>query len=343
TAQPLKLHALDDLKVETDGGVQWEAQKKDGSFLAKGPNPATATHTITGKTTVANVTALRLDVLADKSLPASGPGRVAHGNFVLNEMIVEVSPTPDFANARKLDFAGAKADFEQVDRPWKAAGVIDGKEETGWAIAPQFGKDHWAIFGLKEPLAVDGSVFIRIQLRQLYGQQHTIGRFKLSLQTGIEPSITLPENIQKLLAVKLDQRSAEQKQQLLDYFSSLEPATKNLVKQLDDLKKKESPKPELTVRVVLQRTKDPRKTFVFRRGEFLEPLTEQEVVPAGFSTLPPMTPRDEKTAMADRLDLARWLVSPEDPPSMTSASAANGRLIRNCSIGWRRSLWANLE
>ncbi len=333
-ANPLKLLALDDLKVESDGNVTFVAQK-DGSFLASGANPNSATYTITGKTSVVGVTALRLDVLPDNSLPAKGPGRVAHGNFVLSEMTAEVAPAADFSNARKLEFAGAKADFEQADKPWRAVDVIDGKEETGWAIAPQYGKDHWAIFGLKEPLVVgqvsnlpgnavasansEGQVknlphvFVRVQLRQQYGQQHTIGRFKLSLQTGIEPSITLPENVQKLLAVKPEQRSAEQSQQLLDYYSSLDAATKALVKQLDDLKKKEPPKPELTARVLLQRTKDPRKTFVFRRGEFLEPLTEQEVVPAAFSTLPPMKPRDEKAAMADRLDLARWLVSPNNP------------------------------
>jgi hypothetical protein len=310
--QPLKLHALDDVKVESDGGVKFMVQK-DGSFLAKGANPASATYTITGKSTAAGVNALRLDVFADKSLPANGPGRVAHGNFVLSEMIVEVSPTADFANARKLDFAGAKADFEQADKPWRAADVIDGKEDTGWAIAPQFGKDHWAVFGLREPLAVEGAVFVRVQLRQLYGLQHTIGRFKVSLQTGIEPSITVPDNIQKLLAVKADQRNAEQKQQLLDYYSCLDLATKELVKQLDDLKKKEPPKPELTVRVVAQRINDPRKTFVLKRGEFLEPLKEQEVAPAGFSTLPTMKRRDEKATMADRLDLARWLVSPDNP------------------------------
>ncbi len=312
TAKPLKLHTLDDLKVESDGNVTFTAQK-DGSFLASGPNPNSATYTITGKTMVAGVAAIRLDVLPDNSLPAKGPGRVAHGNFVLSEMIVEVSPTADFASTRKLEFAGAKADFEQADKPWRAADVIDGKEDTGWAVAPQYGKEHWAIFALKEPLAVNGSVFVRVQLRQLYGQQHTIGRFKLSLQTGIEPSIALPENIQKLFAVKTDQRSAEQTQQMLDYYSSLDAATKTLAKQFDDLKKKEPPKPELTVRVLLQRAKDPRKTFVFRRGEFLEPLTEQEVVPAALATLPPMKPRDEKSAMADRLDLARWLVSPNNP------------------------------
>ena len=311
TAQPLKLHALDDLKVESDGNVTFAVQK-DGSYLASGPNPNSATYTITGKTTVAGVSALRLDVLPDNTLPAKGPGRVAHGNFVLSELMIEVSPTADFANARKLEFAGAKADFEQADKPWRAVDVIDGKEDTGWAIAPQYGKEHWAIFGLKEPLAVDGAMFVRVQLRQLYGQQHTIGRFKLSLQTGIEPSITLPENIQKLFAVKPDQRSAEQTQQLLDYYSNLDAATKNLVKQLDDLKKKEPPKPELTVRVITQRVNDPRKTFVLKRGEFLDPIKEQEVVAAAFSTLSPMKPRNERP-LADRLDLARWLVSPDNP------------------------------
>lgn len=310
-SNPLKLHALDDVKVESDSGVTFVAQK-DGSFLAKGKNPPSATYAISGKTTVAGVSALRLDVLSDKSLPASGPGRVAHGNFVLSEMVVEVAATSDFANVRRLEFAGAKADFEQADKPWRAADVIDGRDDTGWAVGPQYGKDHWAIFGLKEPLAVEGSVFVRVQLRHSYGQQHTIGRFKLSLQTGIEPSIALPESIQKLLAAKPDQRSAEQTQQLLDYYSSLDAATKNLVKQLEDLKKKEPPKPELTVRVITQRVNDPRRTFVFKRGEFLDPVKELEVVPAAFATLPAMKPREEKP-VADRLDLARWLVSPNNP------------------------------
>ena len=319
-ANPVKRHSLEDELVIPESEMAFTKQT-DGSYLVSGRNPETATYVITGKSSVTGINAIRLDVLPDASLPVKGPGRVAHGNFVLNEIVVEVAATADFANARKLEFAGAKADFEQADKPWRAADAIDSKEETGWAIGPQYGKEHWATFSLKEPLAIDGSAFVRIQLRQLYGKQHTIGRFKLSLQTGIEPSIALPENIQKLIAVKADQRSADQRQQLLDYFASLEPATKNLVKQLDDLKKKEPPKPELTARVVLQRTKDPRKTFVFRRGEFLEPLADQEVVPAALATLPPMKPREEKTAMADRLDLARWLVSPDNP--LTSRVTVN--------------------
>ncbi len=341
---PLKLHSLDESQVSNDGEITFTAQK-DGSFLASGKNPERAVYTLTGKSNAVGINAIRLDVLPDDSLPVKGPGRVAHGNFVLSELTVEVATTADFADARKLEFASAKADFEQADKPWLAKNVFDGKDETGWAIGPQYGKEHWLIGSLKEPVGrisnpsesstlksnetskrsdesatkSNGSngleirsTFFRVRLCQQYGMQHTIGRFKLSLQTGLEPESVIPKNIQKMLAVKPEQRNETQQLQLLDHFSSTEPTTKDFVKQLDDLKKKEPPKPELTVRVVAQRRADPRKTFVLKRGEFLEPLKDLDIVPAGLAVLPTLKSRDEKTP-ADRLDFARWLITPENP------------------------------
>jgi hypothetical protein len=310
-ANPLKLHPLEDVQVTSDGGVTF-APLADGSLLASGTNPERAIYTITGKTSAAGIGAIRLDVLADDSLPAKGPGRVAHGNFVLSEMTAEISPNADFTEARKLEFAGAKADFEQGDQPWLAKHVIDGELQSGWAIAPQFGKPHWAVFTLKEPLAEAGPQFVRIRLSQQYGSQHTIGRFKLSMQTGVEPGATLPEPVVKALAVTKDKRNDAQRQQLLDYVSSQAPTTKELLAKLETLKKKAPPKPELTVRVITQRKEDPRKTYVLKRGEFLEPLLDLEVTPGGLATLPPMRPR-QAGGVADRLDLARWLVAPDNP------------------------------
>lgn len=310
-ANPLQLHALEEVQVTSDGGVTFQPQP-DGSLLASGANPERAVYSVTGRTSVSGVGAIRLDVLPDNSLPAQGPGRVAHGNFVLSEMTVEVSSHANFAEPRRLQLAAAKADFEQADRPWAAKNVVDGDESSGWAIAPQFGKPHWAVFGLKEPLAAAEPLYVRIRLSQQYGSQHTIGRFKLSLQTGVEPGVTLPEQVAKTLAVAPPERNEAQRQQMLDYFSSIAPATKDLHAELEKLKKQEPPKPELTVRVVAQRTQDPRKTFVLKRGEFLEPLLDLEAVPAGFATLPPLKPR-EASGTADRLDLARWLVAPDNP------------------------------
>ena len=308
---PVKLHSLTQTTYSSEPSVTFTEQE-GGAVLVGGENPDQATYTIVGQTAVDNITAIRLDVLADKALPANGPGRVAHGNFVLSELTAEVASNADFSDARQLEFRGAKADWEQTDRPWKAADVIDGKEETGWAIAPQFGKPHWLVLGLKEPLAVSSPLFVRIKLLHKYGQQHTIGGFKLSLQTGLEPEVAFPENIAAALKVSAEKRNAQQQQLLLEYFGRLDSPTKELFAQLDELKKKEPPRPELTARVLMQRTNSPRKTYVLKRGEFLHPIQELEVVPAGLGTLPPLKARQEGQ-LADRLDLARWLVSPDNP------------------------------
>ena len=310
-SDPVKFHVLKEPAYSSESGILFE-QQKGGVVLVSGENPERAVYTLTGQSDLKSVTGLRLDVFPDKSLPANGPGRVAHGNFVLSELTMEVASTPDFSDARRIEFAIAKADFEQADRPWAAQNVLDGDDQSGWAIAPQYGKEHWLTASLKQPLDLTSNSYVRVRLSHQYGQQHTIGRFKLSLKTGIEPDAVLPENIVKALNQPEDQRSEEQKQQLQDYFNRQTSPLKELVTQIDELKKQEPPKPELSVRIVVQRTQNPRKTHVLRRGEFLDPLTELEVQPAGLATLPAFSMR-ENNAMGDRLDLAHWLVSPENP------------------------------
>ncbi|MEI7459253.1 MAG: PSD1 and planctomycete cytochrome C domain-containing protein [Pirellula sp.] len=308
---PFQRDLLLDPKVSNDGGVTFTNQK-DGSFLASGNSPEQATYTVVGKTSGASFDTLRLDVLADKSLPAKGPGRVKHGNLVLSEIVLEVSETEDFASARKLAFDSAKADHEQADKPWLAKNAVDNDIQTGWAIGPAYGKDHWAEFHLTEPVLDSKPLYVRIRLVQAYGKQHTIGRFKLSLQSGTEPKITLPANVVKSLSVASAERTDSQRQELFEHFSSIAPSTKKLVEKLANLQKKEPPKPELSVRVLAQRVKDPRKTFVLRRGEFLEPLLESEVLPESLGTLPTLQPR-RTDGQPDRLDLARWLASTDNP------------------------------
>ncbi|MCL4207037.1 MAG: DUF1549 domain-containing protein [Pirellulaceae bacterium] len=309
-ASPLLRHLLDQVSFQSDGDVAFQPQP-DGSVLVSGMNPERAVYTVVGQVGAAEFNALRLDVLPDPSLPAKGPGRVAHGNFVLNQVTLDVSPNADFAEARRIEFASAKADFEQGGA-WLAAGTIDGRDDTGWAISPEFGKPHWLVLRFREPLAATETLHVRVQLSQQYGRQHTLGRFKLSLQSGIEPEVTVPDTIVKLLAIPPDKRTQPQCQQLLDHFSTFEPATSKLLNELNELRRKEPPKPELTVRVIGQRASNPRTTFVLKRGGFLEPLLDQEVTPGALAVLPSLEPRHEVGA-ADRLDLARWLVSPDHP------------------------------
>ncbi len=83
-------------------------------------------------------------------------------------------------------------------------------------------------------------------------------------------------------------------------------------------------------RVVAERAENRRKAYVFRRGDFLQPLKEEgELTPGTPEAWHPLVPRavaakkaaagekdKEKKAepvVADRLDLARWLVDPANP------------------------------
>lgn len=308
---PIKREPLLGPQVTSDGEVTFKLQS-DGSFLAEGANPPVATYTVQGKSSGNAFDTIRLDVLADKSLPAKGPGRVAHGNFVLSEVTVETSESPDFSDSKRLEFDTAKADHEQEDRPWLAKHAIDGDDKTGWAIGSKYGADHWAEFHLKEPLPSTTTLYLRVRLSQQYGKQHTIGRFKVSLQSGLYAAVDVPKDIMKILALPRGDRNDSQRQGLLDHFSSVEPSTKPFVEKLSALTKKEPTKPELTVRVIGQRVKEPRKTYVLRRGEFLEPVVDADVQPSGLGSLPALILR-KTDEHGDRLDLARWLVSNENP------------------------------
>jgi hypothetical protein len=308
SADTIRFHPLDDVNVTAGGGVTFK-QLDDGSFLASGKNPDSNTYTIEAVANLGGVTGFRLEVLAHDSLPAKGPGRVAHGNFVLNHFKAELLPA-DGETPTPLNFQQAEADFAQ--NSWPVANAIDGKPETGWAVSPQMGQDHWATFILAEPVSNSGSAKFRIVLDHKYGKQHTIGRFRILAMTGTKPGGNLPETIRAILAVAPDKRTGKQQQSLLDYYAGIHPATSDLVRELDELKQKAPKPPVMDVAVLAERTKNPRMTYLLRRGDFLQPLTDVEVQPGGLSVLPPLGSR-ASDAPADRLDLAHWLMDARNP------------------------------
>ncbi|MEY3458772.1 MAG: hypothetical protein RL215_1929, partial [Planctomycetota bacterium] len=129
-------------------------------------------------------------------------------------------------------------------------------------------------------------------------------------QQNALPSQT-PEGVRKALAAGPSRQDPDASL-LLDFWSRTQPTLKDLLEKIDQHRKSEPPKPEITVRVLAGRTQNPRTTHVLRRGEFLEPLRESALQPGAPSILPPIKPRIAN-APADRLDFARWLVSADNP------------------------------
>jgi mono/diheme cytochrome c family protein len=306
-AQPETFHPLKAPTLKGPKGVKFTLQK-DGSFLVTGTNPPKAAYTLEFTTDVKEITGLKIEALTDASLKAQGPGRTAHGNFVLNHIQMYATDNAKFdVKKHRVTLSGARADFAQ-DK-WPAAHAIDGKtgegiNGTGWAVGPRYGQPHWLVVTTAKPITFAGSTKIRLVLEQQYGSQHTLGKFRVTARTGQSAGDGIPVEVAKILKVESSQRSAGQTAKLLAHFSANDAEAKKLRAELAQ----PAPKPPvMSVRVISQRTKNQRATHVLHRGEFKQP--KGAVNANTLATLPKIQNRKQ----GDRLDLARWLVDGKNP------------------------------
>ncbi len=286
---------------------------EDAAVLATGKNPERDIYHVEFELPLGRLTGVRLEVLPDKRLPSKGPGRVAHGNFVLSEL--ELYRLDAQGKRHRLKLAKAQADFSQTHKPprrsWPVAAAIDGKPGTGWAIAPRFGQRHVAVFTLAEPVVISPGEKLLVVMKQLYGSQHTIGKFRFSFtdQDGPLPLEGLPSDVAALLGKPLDKLSPAEKQKLLDYYAKVDPGLQRLQRELQRLEKNPPKRSDPTMAQTLVERTPRRKTHLLIRGDFLRP--GPEVQPDVPEVLPPL--KVPPGRVPNRLDLARWLVSPENP------------------------------
>lgn len=201
-------------------------RQSDGSILALGNFPAQDQYTVTARTDLKGITAIRLEVLADDRLPAHGPGAAPNGNFVLSEFKVTAALGSQPAQAVAL--RRATADFSQNGFPVAAA--IDNNPGTGWAIDPQQGRSHVAVFETASPVgSEDGTTLTFVLDQSSVFPQHNIGRFRISVTTADPASLAaeseIPTNILAIVRTPAELRSPDQAAELVSYFRSVDPAT----------------------------------------------------------------------------------------------------------------------
>jgi hypothetical protein len=84
-----------------------------------------------------------------------------------------------------------KADFSQTGHGgWPVSAAIDGDPKTGWAIDPEEGAPHMAIFETGKPVGFEGGTVLTFRLAQ-GDREHSIGRLRLSV-TAAKPPLSLP-------------------------------------------------------------------------------------------------------------------------------------------------------
>ena len=124
------------------------------------------------------MTALKLEVLPDDSLPKKGPGRYSSGSFYLSELQVAVAPKSG-GNSILAVVGDASASFEQSSR--QVLNAFDGDPNSSWGILPRTGEANWAVFELKEPASAGKEARLTVTLRFSDPRftRSSLGRFRL--------------------------------------------------------------------------------------------------------------------------------------------------------------------
>jgi hypothetical protein len=289
----------------------------DQSITVGGNKPQTDTYSVVVTTREQGINAFRLEVLTDASLPKNGPGRSEKGDFVLSELTVQASPLSDPSESVAVKLASASADHAEKDFPVAAA--IDDKPETGWSIGESktdINVSRAAEFITAAGVGLDAGTTLTFTLSQQQSKQQTIGRFRLSTSTAGRKMLAIPAPVRDALAVASDQRSDERKAVVFDYVGTIDPKMIELNKAVAT-HAKTMPRPPDTKAQTLAEKSEPRKTHIHVRGDFLR--KGDEVRPTTPAVLHAFAPRDEN--QPTRLDLAHWLVNPENP--LTPRVAAN--------------------
>ena len=311
---PVTLHAVTFETAKASSGATLTRQE-DGSYLVEGPKadqpaPDKDEYTLLIRAPAGELTGLKIETIPDKRLPSSGAGRAKNGNFVLSDLRVYSAATRDLKKEHRKKLAVARADFSQDKFP--PGNAIDSDlVKTGWAVSPKLKEAHFIEVMTEKPLPELKERWVQVVIDQQYAGQHTIGRFRLSIRTGSHPSDELPEDVLAVLNLSVDKRTDKQGSHLLDWFIRQNTAGKALTAKIDALNKKAPKSTVMSVRVLAQRVNAPRTTHVLRRGEFLDPIKDQSIVSTGLSAMHELKPRADERA--DRLDLAQWLASSNNP------------------------------
>ncbi|MFM7974632.1 MAG: DUF1549 domain-containing protein, partial [Pirellula sp.] len=136
-------------EIQSSSSSRYEAQA-DGSYLAIGDAPNQETVTFTAALPTGEWTALRIEALADPSLPRSGPGRAGNGNFALGNLQVEHVVKEQPPTAITLDHP--QATHQQNADTLSIGASIDSDLVSGWAVDGQIGKSQAAVFRIAIPL-----------------------------------------------------------------------------------------------------------------------------------------------------------------------------------------------
>lgn len=198
----------------------------------------------------------------------------------------------------------AAASYEQPG--FTSAALLKNEKGSGWAVGGAPGKPATLEVKLARPL---GDLPVTVSLRQNYGGKHLLGRFRLSGRSGEIVVPVPPVDLLKTLAAEPRSWTSGQKDAVRALWLPWSPEGRELASKREALKKELA---ELEKQVVSTPVMEElpegkkRKNRILVKGNFLDP--GDEVQPGVLAAVGPKV-----ADRVDRLALARWIASPENP------------------------------
>ncbi|MFO0909721.1 MAG: DUF1553 domain-containing protein [Isosphaeraceae bacterium] len=239
------------------------------------------------------------------------------------ETTVAEAPSPSRSLAvsgrRPLRFGRAVADFSQPGL--NPDDLVKGKAKPAgaWSVGTKTVEPHTLQLLLADPapLAEGGPFSVVLTLETAAKTPNAaLGRFRVSAtdDATVAGRAEIPANVLAALDVSPASRTPAQDEAILAYYRTIAPERKAVNDQVAQLEKSR-PKPATLPVMVELEGKARRTSTILVKGNFLNPGAKVDPgVPQAFPPLP-------KGAQADRLSVARWLVSPENP--LTARVAVN--------------------
>jgi WD40 repeat protein len=192
----------------------------DRSIVASG-DAAKTVYTVTMRTSLNNITGIRLEALSDPKLPSKGPGLADNGNFVVTELEVLSASSKTPEKSTKLKIASGRADFTQPSFNINQAFDGNTNDQKGWAISPAMGTFHWATFKFDKPLKAEGETILTFKIHQFHNAaKHMLGRFRLSATTAVgDIPLGVAEPLAAMLLTPKERRDEQTVASLNEYIT----------------------------------------------------------------------------------------------------------------------------
>ncbi|HEX4946400.1 MAG TPA: PSD1 and planctomycete cytochrome C domain-containing protein, partial [Blastocatellia bacterium] len=299
-----------------------------GLIIASGANPDNETYTVTMKPGVGEWTALGVQLVRDVDLPGNNVARGAD-RFVLTEVEAEVTTN---GKEQPLHFVLVTPDASAQEPEHPAMAVIDGNPKTGWSTTYGMSRTPFITLRLAHKLQTTANSMLTVRLKHdSEYRRATIGRFRLALSSAehswpesdnpglkaLKPTPPmrpighngLPDDVGFALQIAAAKRTKAQQRIVLEHFKWVVPELQDLNVKLAKLQAERDILEAAIPKVIATETTMPDVTRVLPRGNWMDESGE---------IVPPAVPQflgkvETSDRRASRLDLANWLVSPNNP------------------------------